>query len=112
MELPKHLNQIPDTNSSTKIQDLATITLQAFSKSKVSYKTITVTNYNLNQSPVSSLGQAGSSWKFQIRQMSYMDVGLAWKVWDSGLLLAHWIFNYPQLFRFLSFPFTHFNIIF
>jgi len=35
----------------------------------------------------------------EIKQKSYLEVGLAWKVWDAGLLLAQWVHTYSSLFE-------------
>jgi len=35
----------------------------------------------------------------QIRQDKYSNSGNAWKVWDSGLVLARWVFSNGEIFR-------------
>jgi hypothetical protein len=34
-----------------------------------------------------------------VRQLRYTEVGLAWKVWDSGLLLSSFIYRHRDAFR-------------
>jgi hypothetical protein len=34
-----------------------------------------------------------------VRQLRYTQVGLAWKVWDSGLLLSSFIYRHRDVFR-------------
>lgn len=41
----------------------------------------------------------------QIKQLSYLEVGLAWKLWDAGLLLAQWVHTFCYLFRCPSPPY-------
>lgn len=96
INLKNNLQLLSSTTSSQRTQDLATKLhekIADYKKSDSSFATIHLQQYHLGDSLSGKL-----EWTFQIRQLSYLEVGLAWKVWDSSLLLSQWIFNYPELF--------------
>ncbi len=102
-----HLHSLATTTTNHTIQKLAsqlTYTLtRHHSQSLHTFKTINLhTDDHQNQRNNAHVGKQHTKngiWTFQIRQLSFLEVGLAWKVWDSSLLLSEWIFNYSYLFK-------------
>jgi Lysine methyltransferase len=108
VNLQKHLLAISSTTSSDNTKDLTSKLLHNMTHSKNPHKTIYLQQFNLEHPEGMQILLDKEKWSFQIRQLSYLDVGLAWKVWDSALLLSQWIFNYPYLFRYFFIVFSLF----